>query len=724
MNHLRKLIALALAALLVLTLASCGGQPTPAETAEPSPEPTAAATASPEPTAEPTAMPTAEPTAEPTQELTGPFSPNGSVIFEKDGLRVTTAGLDMDPTSESSDPIIWVDIENTGDKDAYLGVTDGSVNGFMATVVLNEYYDEETDGYFGSSSDFNVTVPAGESVRRALGYYKVSAPGVNMDTLGEIEFAFTTAEDEFSWHNYISDPVVIKTGETAEDVDIVSLGAVVIDDEEMTLVFGEQDYDDWSGPEFAVYVENKTDQWLGLSPEEAEGDGVVCDYMYGAAAVAPGKKYAGSISFDGEMRELKGIENLSVTYRRYLADSFDDLIDGDTGLLDPIHMTYPPQVWGEYENAGCIFHVKPKINELITVEAPENDPDGILFTVSETASLEAGGYDGAGWLFSIGKVSEDRLHELLQSDMSGAYVFAKDESGDYYMIYHPTDVRYERATAEEMESGMEQWTMLNAWAEEATVGFIDENEGLESYDRGNTAVDIYLARAAWQEDANATLSTTEYGPLELKGVDGTPYAEFVMGCHFWETDAGETPDGEYVALNFPDDGVRLDFFFAPGGYVRYVSGDYEALYQAAWVDDNVTCAEAMQGWYYAVAELAGVKPLDRSLEPYCGSWHDSIAGRGVIDITQSVAPGKVNIAVRWPESAAVVDTWTMTARLEDGRLVYENAQWEKNEYDEDGEEYYLDGSWEESGYFMLSDAGELIWHDDNAEHGGDSTFIK
>ena len=42
----------------------------------------------------------------------------------------------------------------------------------------------------------------------------------------------------------------------------------------------------------------------------------------------------------------------------------------------------------------------------------------------------------------------------------------------------------------------------------------------------------------------------------------------------------------------------------------------------------------------------------------------------------------------------------------------------------DGEEYYLDGSWEESGYFMLSDAGELIWHDDNAEHGGDSTFIK
>ena len=271
---------------------------------------------------------------------------------------------------------------------------------------------------------------------------------------------------------------------------------------------------------------------------------------------------------------------------------------------------------------------------------------------------------------------------------------------------------------------MQQWTMLNAWAEEVTAGFIDENEGLENYDRGNTAVDIYLARAAWQEGVNATLSTTEYGPVELKGVDGTPYAESVMGCHFWETDAGETPDGEYVALDFPDDGVRLDFFFAPGGYVRCVSGDNAVLYQASWEDDNATCAEAMQGWYYAAAEHAGVQTVDTSLEPYCGLWYEKIAGRGEINIARSVAPGKVNVAVRWPESAAVADTWEMTARLEDGRLVYENARWEKNEYDENGGEWQLDSSWEESGYFALSDSRELIWHDDNAEHGGESAFIK
>ena len=303
----------------------------------------------------------------------------------------------------------------------------------------------------------------------------------------------------------------------------------------------------------------------------------------------------------------------------------------------------------------------------------------------------------------------------------GMNVIAKDGDGNYYLGCGPTDVRYERATVEEMRRDSGQWSMLCAWAESVTDRLIEQN-GLEPVYFGNSDVDIYLARAVWMDGAKPTLSTPEFGPVEANTVDGEPYVESLLQSGFQWVDAKETPDGEYVTLRFPEEDARLDFFFAPGGYVRFASGEQATLYQAFWYGD-VSPAEAMQGWYYALCELAGLKPFDMSLEHFYGPWYEKIAGRGEINIEWCVAPGKVNIAARWPESAAVENTWTITARLEDGRLVYENGRWEKNEYDEDGNKWQLDGSWEESGYFELS-GGELSWHDDNADHGGDSTFIK
>lgn len=71
---------------------------------------------------------------------------------------------------------------------------------------------------------------------------------------------------------------------------------------------------------------------------------------------------------------------------------------------------------GEYENGGLSLAFRPKLNKPVTVETPEDDADGILFTVSETASVEAGTCDGAGWFFSIGKVNEARLQEMMCQD--------------------------------------------------------------------------------------------------------------------------------------------------------------------------------------------------------------------------------------------------------------------------------------------------------------------
>ena len=113
MTTFKKLSALVIVLLLALHCAACAGPSTPAATAEPAV------------TAAPASTPTAEPTPEPMQQPTGPFSPEGSVLFERDGVKVTTDGLDLDPSSGDADPIVWLKIENTGDRDLCLGVAEG-----------------------------------------------------------------------------------------------------------------------------------------------------------------------------------------------------------------------------------------------------------------------------------------------------------------------------------------------------------------------------------------------------------------------------------------------------------------------------------------------------------------------------------------------------------------------------------------------------------------------
>ena len=309
--------------------------------------------------------------------------------------------------------------------------------------------------------------------------------------------------------------------------------------------------------------------------------------------------------------------------------------------------------------------------------------------------------------------------------MSGAEVFAKDSEGNYYIYYHPTDVRFERATAEEMHRDSKQWSMLCEWADDMKYIVRDAN-GLEYESYGNSELEILVARAAWMEDENATIAYLEpYGTVELAGVDGTPYADFILHGYFWEDWDGEleTPDGEYMVLNLPAENARVDFFFGDPSIARVTMNGEERLYQAEWYDDNISYPEAVHGWYYAAAEKAGLKEADTDLDGFLGGWHEQIAGRGTVQIEKSVAPNKVNIYVRWPGSAFEVAEWRLVGSVEEGEIYYESGEYEVYEYDENGESRNTDWSYEESGRFYLNGKGELCWHDDVRE-GGDSVFVR
>ena len=132
--------------------------------------------------------------------------------------------------------------------------------------------------------------------------------------------------------------------------------------------------------------------------------------------------------------------------------------------------------------------IPQKYTELVyrTVNAAGDDEDGRLITVSERASREAAeamGEDpdetGAGELFSIGWVSEAEAKQIAEEDIGFGEVFAKDADGRYYVFYHPTDVRYVRATPEDMAADQDQWSELNEWARtEVCADILRYSEGL------------------------------------------------------------------------------------------------------------------------------------------------------------------------------------------------------------------------------------------------------
>ena len=265
-----------------------------------------------------------------------------------------------------------------------------------------------------------------------------------------------------------------------------------------------------------------------------------------------------------------------------------------------------------YENDGMKMTVPGEFADKVIVTIPESKEDGVLFTVSEKASVEAAkaqGYseeDGMGWLFAIGRDSEEVVKRMLCDDMSGQDVFAIDADGQYYIYYHPTDVRYNRETPEQMEADQDQWSAACEWADSMKAAFIAENEGLTAVSYDNSTPAIFIARAALAEDANYTISTTEFGPMAPNGVDGVPYFEkLVKNAKFEYEDIEEGPDGEYVVLSFPDENVRFDFFTADKTLVRQVVTDGEeeySYYFRATLADDLQATDVMQEWYNALVE--------------------------------------------------------------------------------------------------------------------------
>ena len=262
-----------------------------------------------------------------------------------------------------------------------------------------------------------------------------------------------------------------------------------------------------------------------------------------------------------------------------------------------------------FENEGLILPVPDSYSALLTVMTPKDDEYGELFSVSETASIEAaeatGQYTaGAGWLFSISRVDEDQLHQMLCYLMFGSDVFGRDEQGMYYIFDHPTDVRIVRESYDFTDNDIAVWSELNQWAWEEKENFLKVNPGGHAETRGNSDPEIQLARAAWMEGEVYTLSSSKGEVREAGTLDPAPYVERLTTDVYIDTmDDGKAPDGAFLSLNMPSDSLRLDFFLAKGSenIIRIVTDDgQESLWQAEYEDGTTKASKIVQEWYDAL----------------------------------------------------------------------------------------------------------------------------
>ena len=266
------------------------------------------------------------------------------------------------------------------------------------------------------------------------------------------------------------------------------------------------------------------------------------------------------------------------------------------------------------QTQGIMFTIPEDIRDLVTVV--EDEPESIV-SVYETASVEAAkalGEDenyGAGWLFSISTITEDRLKELRCGGMEGMIVFAEDDDV-YYVYNHPTDVRFVREQYEDIEEDQEQWTKVNEWAsQEVRPEIVANNPELDAESYTNTELDMYLARAAYQPGTKYELRSVDFGPdpLDPSALGKNDYIEELAEDATYEilSDA-EGPAGEYYVLAFDDDeNVRFDFFKSEKNIIREVRGassDEEIVtyYQANFkdADDDDTAAGIMEEWCSAI----------------------------------------------------------------------------------------------------------------------------
>lgn len=269
----------------------------------------------------------------------------------------------------------------------------------------------------------------------------------------------------------------------------------------------------------------------------------------------------------------------------------------------------------KFTSEGFTLSIPNEFVDLLLVDTTVTEgPRSTFFSVHEKASVEASKALWpedetmvGGFLFSIGRVDEDAFHEMMMYGMTGADVFARDNEGNYYIYYHPTDVQLVRV--EYTEADWEQWGELCEWAD-VKAAFVEENPGLTPYERTYSDVDCVLHYAAYGD--GFTLLTDKYGDEiyapELS--DSMPCLEQLLDDVLFHPIQGD-PDfdltGNYITLTAPEAYAHasFDFFLDEGQqqYIRMYMGLNTSYFAASRDGEMFPAGQVIADWVSSLEPL-------------------------------------------------------------------------------------------------------------------------
>lgn len=294
---MKRVLYLAIAVALTVSLAACGGPSSSGEVGRPSDVSTGGADRGEQQSEQPKQQEAAI---------------TETVLVDEEGVKITAKSLETDGLFGTEVKLL---IENNSGKDLTFQCRNASVNGYMVETMMS------------------VDVVDGKKANDSLTFLRSDLEVCGISTIADMEFSFHifTSED---WKTYL-DTAQIQLQTSAADTYEYAFddsGDLAYDGNGVKVVIkGLVKDSSVLGPGILVYIENNSEKDITVQTRDVSVNGFMVDAMF-SSDVATGKRAVDTITFlksELEENEIVEIGTVELLFHIFETDGWDTIVDTD-----------------------------------------------------------------------------------------------------------------------------------------------------------------------------------------------------------------------------------------------------------------------------------------------------------------------------------------------------------------------------------------------------------